>query len=221
MSGQGETGLPVLYSFRRCPYAMRGRMGLWAAGVEVELREVVLRDKPQAMLDASPKGTVPVLVLEDGRVLDESIEIMRWALARNDPDGWLRHGVAADDILERMDGPFKKHLDRYKYHTRYDGADPEYHRAQALEILEGLNARIAEYGQLLGSDPTLADYASFPFIRQFANHDRKWFDALPLEPLQTWLAGHLSSDIFKSIMPKFDQWQPGDAPVIFGPAIAG
>lgn len=221
MSAQDPSRLPILYSFRRCPYAMRGRMGLWSAGIEVRLREVVLRDKPQAMLDASPKGTVPVLLTDEGTVLDESIDIIRWALAQNDPDGWLRHGAAADEILEEMDGPFKEHLDRYKYHTRYEGADPDHHRVEAFKILERLNRRIAENGQLLGPEPTLADYASFPFIRQFANHDRKWFDALPLKSLQTWLAGHLSSDIFKSVMPKFDPWQPGNEPVIFGPASVG
>ena len=215
MSDKTAATLPILYSFRRCPYAMRARMGLWVSGIEVELREIVLRDKPQAMLDASPKGTVPVLVLPDGTVLEESIDIMRWALAQNDPSDWLRHG-AADEILAQIEGPFKEHLDRYKYYTRYEDADPDYHRAKALKILEDLNTRIEEHGQLLGKEPTLADYASFPFVRQFANHDRKMFDALPLKPLQIWLSGHLGSDIFKAIMPKFDQWRAGDEPVYFG-----
>jgi len=216
MSNQAVADLPVLYSFRRCPYAMRARMGLWTSGVDVELREVVLRDKPQSMLDVSPKATVPVLVLGNGTVLDESIDIMRWALEQNDPSGWLRHGAAADEILDQIEGPFKEHLDRYKYYTRYENADPDHHRAEALKILEELNKRIAQHGQLLGKEPTLADYASFPFVRQFANHDRKWFDGMPLKPLQRWLSEHVSSDIFKAIMPKFDQWNTGDMPIVFG-----
>ncbi|WP_164118402.1 glutathione S-transferase [Sphingorhabdus sp. Alg239-R122] len=218
MSETAPDTLPILYSFRRCPYAMRARMGLLASGTRVELREVLLRDKPQAMLDISPKGTVPVLQLQDGTVLGESIDIMRWALERHDPQGWLRHRQAACTIIEQIDGPFKHHLDRYKYHTRYENADPEFHRAEALGILQRLNMRLSEHGQLLGSQPTISDYASFPFIRQLANHDRSWFDALPLEALQKWLAGHLASDTFKTIMHKYGQWHAGAAPVTF-PAI--
>lgn len=206
MSAQDH--LPVLYSFRRCPYAMRARMALSVSGTEVELREVILRDKPQTMLDASPKGTVPVLVLDDGKVIDESVAIMRWALARHDPSGWLSHADDAQYIIAEVDGPFKTHLDRYKYHTRYEEADPVHHRREALAILKRLNAHIAEHGQLLSATPTLADYASFPFIRQFANHDSTWFDTQPLEPLQKWLSAHLKSNIFKSIMHKHDQWIP-------------
>ena len=216
-----QNGLPVLYSFRRCPYAMRARMALWVSGTQAELREVVLRDKPQAMLDASPKGTVPVLVLDDGEVIDESIAIMRWSLALHDPAGWLAHETEAQAIIAEIDGPFKTHLDRYKYHSRYDDADPDHHRSEALRILERLNARIAEHGQLLAGQATLADYASFPFIRQFANHDRAWFDMQPLIPLQNWLVRHLQSAIFKSVMHKYDQWIAGrDKGVRFPPATA-
>ena len=204
--------LPVLYSFRRCPYAMRARMALWVSGTACELREVKLADKPEAMLAASPKGTVPVLVLPDGSVIDESIEVMRWALSQSDPEGWL----AGDDrdLLELIDGPFKHHLDRYKYYTRY-GTDPQEHRDAALTILRNLNARLATSGQLCGPAHTMADMASFPFIRQFANHDRGWFDAQEIPHLKGWLAGHLASDIFAAIMAKHDPWKPGDESVLF------
>lgn len=206
--------LPILYSFRRCPYAMRARMALWISGTVCELREVELADKPDAMLEASAKGTVPVVVLPDGAVIDESLDVMRWALARSDPAGWL----AGDDaeLLEMIDGPFKHHLDRYKYWTRHD-TDPMEHRAAALDILRRLDARLGEHGQLCGNARTLVDIATFPFVRQFANHDRAWFDPLDLPHLHAWLAGHLQSDLFARIMAKHAPWKPGDTPIFFGP----
>ena len=196
---------PVLYSFRRCPYAMRARMALAISGTKVETREVMLRDKPQAMLDVSPKGTVPVLVLEDHTVIDESIDVMRWALARNDPENW-RDGDDAE-LLAAIDGPFKHHLDRYKYSTRHD-TDPQEHRAAAYEILEQMDARLAQSSFLCGDTRTLIDIATFPFIRQFANADRVWFDAQPIPHLQTWLKGLIDSELFARIMVKRDQWKP-------------
>ncbi|ABC63768.1 glutathione S-transferase [Erythrobacter litoralis] len=204
--------LPILYSFRRCPYAMRARMALWIGGTTCELREVKLADKPAAMLEASPKGTVPILALHDGRVLDESLDIMRWALDQRDPEGWL----AGDDtaLVARNDGPFKHHLDRYKYSTRHD-TDPLEHRAAGLVSLQDLDARLEYQPQLCGPKRTLADIALFPFVRQFANHDRAWFDALDLPHLQSWLDGHLASDLFAAIMPKFAPWRDGDEPVVF------
>lgn len=196
---------PVLYSFRRCPYAMRARMALTISGIEVETREVVLRDKPQAMLDVSPKGTVPVLVLEDRTVIDESIDVMRWALARNDPENWLD----GDDteLLAAIDGPFKHHLDRYKYSTRHD-TDPQEQRAAAYGILEQMDARLTRSPYLCGDTRTLIDIATFPFIRQFANADRAWFDAQPISHLQVWLERLIESELFARIMVKRDQWKP-------------
>ena len=206
---------PILYSFRRCPYAMRARMALWTAGIKVILREVKLADKPPALFEASEKGTVPVLVSFDSPVLEESTDIMRWALAQNDPEGWL----AGDDaeLIERNDGPFKHHLDRYKYPSRYaDEADGTDHRAEGLAILSDLDARLSGQAQLCGEARSLADIALFPFIRQFANTDRAWFDAQPLPHLQRWLESHLASDLFKSVMPKFAPWKAGDEPTVFG-----
>lgn len=209
------SGLPTLYSFRRCPYAMRARMALWISNTHCELREVKLANKPADMLAASPKGTVPVLVLPDGEVIEESLSIMRWALDRNDPEGWLVGDDAA--LLEQLDGPFKHHLDRYKYYTRHD-CDPLEHRAAALDILIEWNARLTAQSFLCGSARTLADMASFPFVRQFANHDRAWFDSQAIPHLHTWLAGHLISPLFAAIMAKYSPWQAGDHPVLFQPS---
>ena len=215
------TETPILYSFRRCPYAMRARMALWVAGITVELREVKLAAKPPEMIEASPKGTVPVLVLEDGSVIDESIAIMRWALEQNDPEGWLAGDDAA--LIARNDGPFKRALDRYKYPTRYPdeaGGDEETfrldHRTHILSMLLDLDRRLGGSAHLCGDRRTLADIALFPFIRQFANTDRDWFDEQGLPHVQEWLEQHLASDLFESVMPKFAPWQAGDPPNTFG-----
>ena len=200
--------LPILYSFRRCPYAMRARMALRIAQIELEHREVVLRDKPPEMLEVSPKGTVPVLVLPGGEVLEESLEIMRWALARSDPEGWLERDDAA--LIETIDGPFKHHLDRYKYDTRYADADCEEHRAAAAQILRGMDERLSQTANLSGAARGLTDIATFPFIRQFANHDRDWFDAQPWPHLLRWLDAHLGSQLFADIMVKREQWHAAE-----------
>jgi glutathione S-transferase len=206
---------PILYSFRRCPYAMRARLALLVSGTRCELREVKLAQKPAAMLAASPKGTVPVLVLPDGDVIDESIEIMRWALARDDPDHWL----AGDDpaLIERNDGAFKHDLDRYKYPDRH-GADPLVHREQGLTFLEKLDARCADAGNLCGPAMGIADAAILPFVRQFASVDRAWFDGLPLPHLKPWLDRFLASRLFALAMVRHAPWVAGDAVVVFGAA---
>lgn len=209
----------VLYSFRRCPYAMRARMALAASGVAVRVREVILRDKPAEMLVASPKGTVPVLVLTDGRVIDESLDVMHWALSQNDPDGWL--AADADEtahLIGQNDGPFKHALDRYKYPERHK-ANPEEYRAAGMDILSDLAQRLKETGgQLMGPAPTLADIAIFPFVRQFAATDEAFWAASAPANLQAWLNGHTASARFAAIMAKFPRWQPGDAePLLSAP----
>lgn len=213
--------LPVLYTFRRCPYAMRARLALSISGAGIRIREVVLRDKPAEMLAASPKGTVPVLVLADGSVIDESLDIMRWALDRNDPEDWLGADAGeASVLIAQCDGPFKQTLDRYKYPARYDGADPLYQRDAGLAILRQWDARIAAAGgYLLAPCPTLADAALFPFVRQFAATDRAWFAEQNLPALRPWLDNHLASPLFKSIMTKHDQWRPGAAEPLLAQAI--
>ena len=208
--------LPVLYSFRRCPYAMRARMALWVAGIMVELREVKLAAKPPALLAASPKGTVPVLVLADGRVIDESLDIMRWALGQNDPEGWLAGADPA--VIAANDGPFKHHLDRAKYPGRYEEEHTATdHRAAALALLAPLEARLAEAPYLCGDRRSLTDIALLPFIRQFAAIDPAWFAAQANPRLQAWLDELLASDLFAAVMPKFAPWKEGDAPALFGP----
>ncbi|WP_425411123.1 glutathione S-transferase [Hyphococcus sp.] len=199
------TDLPILYSFRRCPYAMRGRMAIAVSDIPVRLREILLRDKPDEMIEASPKGTVPVIVLSD-RVIDESIDVMHWALEQNDPEGWL---AAQDtkDLIGENDGPFKHHLDRYKYSTRYEDADAEEHRAEGFKFLQKLDAQLAGADYLYGASRTLADIAIFPFVRQFRIADMEWFDAAPIPNVQRWLKTLMESDLFKSVMDKYPLWK--------------
>jgi glutathione S-transferase len=201
------TALPILYSFRRCPYAMRARMALAASAVQVEHREVVLRDKPPEMLEASPKGTVPVLLLPDGRVLDESLVIMRWALVQSDSLGWLTHDD--QNLVSATDGPFKIALDHYKYPHRYGLTDGTAHRDAALAYLAHLNTLLTRSLYLGGARPALTD------IAKFAATDDIWFSALPLPALQNWLSALVGSDLFASIMARYKQWKAGDAPVHF------
>ena len=200
---------PIFYTFRRCPYAMRARMAVYKAGIDHEHREVVLRDKPAHMLEISPKGTVPVLLTSDGDVLEESLDIMRWALSRNDPDNWLGPDPETRDaLISRNDNEFKGALDRYKYPDRFPDEDTSDAREKGLDILKDLNERLEKNGQLLSSGPSFADIAIFPFVRQFAHVDRDWFNGLDLAPLQTWLENHKTSELFSKIMPKYQKWTP-------------
>ncbi|WP_339764763.1 glutathione S-transferase [uncultured Hoeflea sp.] len=202
---------PVLYSFRRCPYAMRARLAIASAGLTVELREIVLRDKPAAFLDASPSATVPCLVTTDC-VIDESLDVMIWALQQRDPEDWLKMPKAGFEWIARADGPFKDALDRTKYANRYPGVDPASQRDIAASFLTDLDQAIGDW---MLDRPTLADFAIVPFVRQFAFIDKDWFDAQPWPGLQNWLARFLESDRFARIMEKYPQWQPGDPPVAF------
>jgi len=206
------TARPILYSFRRCPYAMRARMALLASGTVCELREVKLSAKPAEMVAASAKATVPVLQLADGTVIDESLDIMRWALARNDPEGWLDR--ADDALIAANDGPFKHHLDRYKYPERH-GSDRDAHRAAGIALLAALEERLDRSAHLGGAERGLTDAAIFPFVRQFAETDRAWFDTQPLPRLHDWLARQLGSALFAAAMVRLDPWKPGDPPVRF------
>lgn len=214
--------MPVLYSFRRCPYAMRARLALHACRVPVELREVFLRDKPAAMLAASPKGTVPVLVLVDGGVIEESLDIMDWALAQRDREGWLDFPADAGEtmaaLISENDGPFKAALDRYKYPTRYADADPRAEREKAKNFLFRLEAQLSATDHLLGSRFSKADAAILPFIRQFAHVDREWFYGGDWPALIGWLDRFLRSDRFAAIMTKYEPWKSGTAGVVFGSA---
>ena len=191
---------------------MRARMALLASGTACHIREVRLSQKPVELLAASPRGTVPVVVLADGAVIGESLEIMRWALERNDPEGWLEREDRA--LIEANDGPFKYHLDRYKYPERH-GSDPAEHRTAGLALLGVLEARLADRGHLCGDARGMTDISIFPFVRQFAQTDRLWFDAQHLRCLTAWLDQHLASPLFDAIMVRLEPWKPDDAPMGF------
>ena len=210
---------PILYSFRRCPYAMRARMIIALCDFRVALREVVLRDKPASLLASSAKATVPVLVLPSGKVLDESMEIIRWVLERNVADGLAtltdKQTTLGLQIIERNDGPFKHHLDRAKYPDRYDDVDPLEHRKKASKFIAYLEDLLTQNTYLVCNSPSWADISVFPFIRQFANHDTKWFDSLECPKVKNWLQGWLESPSFKGIMRKYKQWSHGDQELYF------
>ena len=198
----------ILYSYRRCPYAMRARMALKYAGIEVEHREIELRNKPQSMLLASPKGTVPVLCM-DGLVLDQSLDIMHWAISQSDPDQWR----SADDAIaqawiEKNDGPFKVLLDQYKYPNRFPELDTEAVLNEILQIMllpMEQSLQVTQY--LMGDQMTWVDVAIFPFIRQFSMVDLKKFDDLPIPAVKKWLAQLLESELFHSVMYKYPVWR--------------
>ncbi|RZI82215.1 MAG: glutathione S-transferase [Rubrivivax sp.] len=204
--------LPILYSFRRCPYAIRARLALKLAGVTVELREVVLRHKPAELLALSPKATVPVMRLPDGLVLEQSLDIMRWALARQDPEGRPGIGDTAEGqaLIEANDGRFKALLDRYKYPERYPDQPRTAYRDEAMAWLLTLDHRLIGTPQLLGDQPALADLALLPFVRQFALVDADWFEhQAPCPRLKAWLHAWTHSAVFETVMVKLAPWQAG------------
>lgn len=199
--------LPRLYTFRRCPYAMRARMALLQAGRDFEAVEVSLRDKPASLLALSPKATVPVLHLPDGRVIEESWDIMRWALAAPDAQGWWARAQLPEnlDLVQRNDGDFKHHLDRWKYPQRYAGEilTPDMHRDKALDVLlQPLEARLRSAPCLSGATPCATDLAVMPFVRQFAAVDPGWFETLDLPSVRSWLNGWLVNPLFAACMYK-------------------
>lgn len=194
---------PLLYSFRRCPYAIRARLAIAISGVYVEIREVDLKAKPERMLQLSPKGTVPVLVLPDGSVIDESLDIMLWALRQRDPLAMLEGcSGEARELIKRNDGEFKLALDCYKYPERYPESSTSEYRAQGEIVLKDLNARLRGCNYLFGDNAGIPDLALMPFIRQFAQVDRAWFDANPYIQLQKWLRDWEESEIFVDVMRK-------------------
>ncbi len=210
---------PILWSFRRCPFAMRARLAIAASGQTVQLREVLLRDKPAAFLATSAKGTVPVLDLRDGTVIEESRDIMIWALGVNDPDRWLDISQEQSDkikaFLENVDGPFKHDLDRYKYASRYEVSAAWQHRENGAKFLAELDRSLGSTGALSGSDLGFTDFAILPFIRQFRIADPKWFDSQPWPYLHRWLQKFLGSAQFLRVMLKYSPWQEGAKAVRF------
>lgn len=198
--------LPILYSFRRCPYAIRARLAITYAGIPVEIREVQLRHKPGQMLAMSPKGTVPVLQLPDGKVIEESLDIMYWALAQNDPDNWRNTSEDSERLIQWNDGDFKYYLDRYKYADHYPEFPESYYRSQGEIFLAKLESKLTKNQYLSGNHFSILDAAIFPFIRQFAAVDNQWFLSSEYRCLNNWLNGLLASDLFVSVMVKYPVW---------------
>ena len=196
--------LPILYSFRRCPYAMRARMALAYSKIEYEHREILLKDKPQSMLNYSSKGTVPVLVVGD-KIIDESLDIMLWALQKNDTDEWLKNN-SQFELIKKCDAQFKPQLDKYKYSDRFEFSEVDY-RSDSLWFLNELDNSLSQQKHLISDDVSLADIAIFPFIRQYAFVNKNWFDRNKYHHLQRWLAVHLESELFMKIMQKQQLWK--------------
>ncbi|MDP7537161.1 MAG: glutathione S-transferase [Methylococcales bacterium] len=211
---------PVLYSFRRCPYAIRARLAIHYSGFNVVLREVVLGHKPPSLLNCSPKGTVPVLILPNGQVLDESYDIMLFALQYHDPDHWLEpldpiKRSEAEALIAHNDGEFKFWLDRYKYSDRYPDYPVEFYRTQGALFLARLENKLSGHAYLLGDRAGLADMAVFPFIRQFAQVDRVWFDQSSYSLVGAWLDRLLESPLFLAVMTRYVPWDEGADEVSF------
>ncbi|MBH66918.1 MAG: glutathione S-transferase [Rhodospirillaceae bacterium] len=206
---------PVMYSFRRCPYAMRARLAIDQSNKFIELREVVLRDKPAHMIKLSPKGTVPVLWLPNGAVIDESLDIMMWAASQTKATPSLQT-LKHYDLIEEIDSTFKYHLDRYKYASRYKNIDAIEHRNEALSVLMKIDKRL-ETKWLSGQNSGFVDWAILPFIRQYRATDPSWFDNLPeIKKTSAWLERFLNWECFQRVMKKYPKWQPGSEKIIFG-----
>lgn len=192
-------------------------MAIYISGQKCELREVLLRDKPPSMLEYSPKGTVPVLILQDGNVIDESLDVIDWALNLNDPDDWQRSKDTkkTKELIKINDGEFKYHLDRYKYSKRYDNEDPEFHRKKCLKFIESLNNELNNSKYIFDNNISYIDIVLLPFIRQFRIADMEWFDSLPYDNIKVWLSKFLDSFLLNIIMKKYDLWKEGDLSIVF------
>lgn len=209
---------PVLYSYRRCPYAMRARMGIYLANQKVEQREIVFWDKPEPMLKASAKGTVPVLILPDGKVLDESRDILYWALTQKGSELTnsyypIESQTLIDELIDINDDEFKQWLDCYKYADRFPEHDQSYYRAKGEQFFRQLETLLAKHNYLVSDDLSLADIALMPFVRQFANVDKTWFAQSEYVGLQNWLAHLIEQPFFKAVMKNRPVWQSQHAPL--------
>jgi len=208
----------IIYSFRRCPYAMRARMAIAYSQISVEMREVFLKNKPIELISISPKATVPVLLLENGIVLEESLDIMYWAIAKNDPQNINIHDctdLKTISLIKENDEDFKKHLDHYKYADRFPEYDQLYYRTQGEIFLKKLENLLTKHNYLNGENLSIVDYAIFPFIRQFAHVDKTWFDHSEYDHLRNWLNRFLNSKLFLLVMKKYPQWKLEDELVTF------
>ncbi len=213
--------LPVLYSLQHCPYAMRARLGLLMAQQQVMLRAITMKNKPEEMLAVSPKGTVPVLILSDSTVIDESLDIMIWALQQNDPEDLLHTDSPSDlpimiELIKRNDKEFKPQLEIYKKSKRFrTGTEIEERRKCEIFIAE-LELKLSQDGNFVGRKPGLIDYALIPFVRQFSKVNRSWFTQAPYPNLRAWLEGHLQSRLYSKAMAKFPFWLDEHEECLFG-----
>ncbi|WP_354625165.1 glutathione S-transferase [Psychromonas sp. MME2] len=206
----------TFYSFRRCPYAMRARLALSISGQQVNLREIKLQNKPPAMLAISKKGTVPLLQLNDGTILDESLDIMVWALQQSDPQEWLNGNISQMlSLIDKNDNDFKYWLDRYKYADRFTEYPAGYYREQAEEFLFDLECRLSQHNYLFADHISLADAAIFPFIRQFSRVDLNWFNNSQYQHLQRWLENLINQQLYRSIMSHYPTWLESEQEFIF------
>ena len=208
---------PILYTFRRCPYAIRTRMVIKLSQITVEIREIELKNKPREFLELSPKGTVPVLLTDSGQVLEESLDIINWALDSNDPNNLLSECNLSKsqfkELLKKLDDDFKINLDKYKYPNRYQGVDRNFNRDANLNFLANLDNILKTSEYINCNHLTLIDYLIFPFIRQFRNVDENWFDCLNFNYLKKWLNNLMESEDFKSIMKKYTVWNSNQIPI--------
>ena len=212
--------LPILYSFRRCPYAMRARIAIKLSNQTCELREINLHSKPTEFMEISQKGTVPVLVLTDGSIIDESLDIIKWAISKNDEfklKSDKNEIEKSDDFLISLfDNVFKEHLDKYKYNSHYNNEDPLFHREKASEILFKVSNMLYKNKWLRGENPGVSDIAILPFVRQFRIADPDWFDnEFKLHKIKLWLNNFLISKMYLEVMEKFKPWEPGQNKILF------
>lgn len=213
--------LPILYSLRRCPYAMRGRMGIALSQQKVLLREIVTKDKPSELLASSPKGTVPVLVLPQGKIIEQSIEVMIWALEQNDPQDLLRSSEPElnQEILEliaRNDNEFIGHLEKYRASVRYRNVDTEQRRKTCEGFISELESKLTQHEYLFGDTPSLADFAVMPFVSQFVRVEKKWFVQSEYQNVGRWLRAHLDSKLYTQVMKQYPLWNETKQDCIFG-----
>ena len=205
---------PILYTFRRCPYAIRTRMALAYSDITIEIKEIFLQNRPQELFDISPKGTVPVLCLNNSKIIDESLDIMQWSLTQNDPDSWIIPNLDIQlKLIKENDSEFKYWLDRYKYYDRYPEHDKKFYRQKCGEYISKLNIMLKDNAYLYSNKISIADVAIFPFIRQCANVDTDWFTGTFLNT-KTWLALLIESKLFLSIMHKYSEYQSGQKPLV-------
>ncbi|MEZ8037315.1 glutathione S-transferase [Vibrio crassostreae] len=216
-----ESDLPILYSLRRCPYAMRGRMGIALSQQKVLLREVITKDKPSELLASSPKGTVPVLVLPNGQVIEQSLDVMNWALQQNDPQDLLRSSEPilseqVQQLIKTNDEEFISYLEKYRASVRYRNIDVEQRRQACETFISQLEARLTDQPYFFGETPSLADFAVMPFVSQFVRVEKKWFVKSEYQNVGRWLRAHLESKLYTQVMKQYPLWNETKQDCLFG-----